>query len=1253
MKRITVDLTKASTETLDLTSALNPRVGDGQLSVPLHIIYGTDDSGNDDPVDMRDKDIEFLSQDTNKNDIYVSGTVTTNSKGDDPYNGNVTFVFPEGTFKVAGTYDVDKTMFRIINQADKAVLSTVNVKLNVLEGGSSDYNFDPNKTSYNSRLEDMIKLAQSQMKDKINNADKEAQTALTDAKQKAADIIKNASDQAQSLLDGIKQTSDEAKGNVAGDTAATAKQAKQLANDNAGKVHDLQDEVGDARGRFMTLSDRENKQDFNIDRKEDKVNANANYAAINLRDDQQDAVIADKAGRFELENKLSQIDLQPEVLENEAALKAKYPNGKVGLIVTADTWHKYVWTNNSWQDCGELTYNAFDIAREASQNVMYGQDITKWTHTTEGTITQTTGYFAEFENQNIMHASSNDASQYVRIVSPVVPIDYNVISIQFPEMAKNLSNLQGAYIEVQQFAPGDDPDNDTTGWGKNDNRFIFSDNDMTLAKFNNIRLNSSTTRIRVQYVLHDTTGDIYVGTPVVNYGDVCIPYSPLSGEKAAEKAENYREKQSLDLLYGSGLSSMSPLHGLNNATVTTVHRDQFPGIDLIDFVNSSDGWNVYQTMPIEVEAGSTISVQIPGRVVSGDALVSVKQFKDYWGIEEVTENFFKQSNRLSLNKFQNVKLDPSTNYAVIAVSLNGKGEQIFGMPKVNYGDRCIPYNAFDKGSDNLLEYSGFSYDDSMGIFTLNAEDAQVVAFDTINHHNKFPNLDFWRVPLSDTQISFQVPYQSSGSLWAQFRYSTNMDDNWQTTLTYGLSASKDRRIAKFEGIDLPEGTKSVAVRIWPADNAQGKIWLPKINYGSSCMPYEKYSQSEVAPVTTDSQAQSIARLYIAGGSQGYNKLVPFKYISNSENVSGYINYDVQGNSSRNYEKKNFKIKLFKDADSKEKLKVKILQSWKKNNKYNLKANWIDATQARNIVNARLFKDAVAITPLTKPDQVAILDTPDLGQMNGIPVELYFNNEFYGLYTFNTKKDDVTFAMDAKNDQHEVVSVCVSHDAFSDASATVDGTHYATEIHDTASDGINTGFTKLMGFINSSTDEDFKAHIGDYIDVKSVINELLFGTFSSELDFYAKSILLATWNGGSYWYMIPYDLDSTWGLDWNGSKIKPLDDPFFNLSLALKGDSKANAIGKFENGNKLLSRIYQLFKPEIKAQGQKLRASVWSTQAIIDKFRKFIDSVPVDSYKKEQAKWTTLPSVDITSFNQIQSYVIKRGQDFDSFLSQLA
>ncbi len=436
MKRITVDLTKASTETLDLTDKLNPRVGDGQLSVPLHIIYGTDDSGNDDPVDMRDKDIEFLSQDTNKNDIYVSGTVTTNSKGDDPYNGNVTFVFPEGTFKVAGTYDVDKTMFRIINKADKIVLSTVNVKLNVLEGGNSDYNFDTNKTSYNSRLEDMLKLAQSQMKDKIANADKEAQAALTDAKQTAADIIKDANDQAQSLLDDIKQTNDEAKGNVAGDTAATAKQAKQQANDNAGKVHDLQGEVGDARGRFMTLSDRENKQDFNIDRKEDKANANANYAAQNLRNDAQDKEIAKKANQSFITDYLSRMYLHPEGFENETALKAKYPTGKEGIFVTTDTGHKWLYIDGSWKDCG--IYQSAGIGDKYITNRMIADN------TIQDNVINTV-HLSSIQDSyvNIGEATSWDSGSNDQSV--VIGKDHNVVWIK----KSNETNDEGILFPVR------------------------------------------------------------------------------------------------------------------------------------------------------------------------------------------------------------------------------------------------------------------------------------------------------------------------------------------------------------------------------------------------------------------------------------------------------------------------------------------------------------------------------------------------------------------------------------------------------------------------------------------------------------------------------------------------------------------------------------------------------------------------------------------------------------------------------------
>lgn len=202
--RVTIDLMKKSTQIIDLSNVINPRVGDDDLLLPLHVCY------DGSLVDMRDKDVEFLSQDTNNEDIYIAGTCNTNTPGDNLYMGNLTFRFPTGTFKVDGTYDQDKTMFRIVDKATQKAISSVNVKITVMKN-AIEFNFDPDKSSYNSRLETML--------------------------------------------------------------------------------HDFND-------------------------------------------------------------KLSQMNLQPETFENETALLSKYPTGQPGIMVTADTGHKYIWIDNNWKDCG-------------------------------------------------------------------------------------------------------------------------------------------------------------------------------------------------------------------------------------------------------------------------------------------------------------------------------------------------------------------------------------------------------------------------------------------------------------------------------------------------------------------------------------------------------------------------------------------------------------------------------------------------------------------------------------------------------------------------------------------------------------------------------------------------------------------------------------------------------------------------------------------------------------------------------------
>ena len=723
-----------------------------------------------------------------------------------------------------------------------------------------------------------------------------------------------------------------------------------------------------------------------------------------------------------------------------------------------------------------------------------------------------------------------------------------------------------------------------------------------------------------------------VGQPMLNYGVECMSYTPYELEQEIKQA---RLNLSQDLLCGVSLEKFT-----HSSTLTVTKTAN----NLLDLKSGQQQASFYSTL-VAVKSGSTLSLQVPSNVISGDTWIFVQEFQDSLGVQYCKQTGFQLGKGYRLSKFPSFVLDEKTNYILVSFIIYPNSEVVVGMPKLNYGEKAVPYNQQQivTKEDNDLLTSSFIYDSSQGIFT---NENDILSFDTVNHHAQYPDVDFTQVPLKHSVLSLQFPYQNSGPdpIYVQLRYAPI-----NVAQTYYLWPNDKLTLRKIENIQVPQGATAVALRIWPSDKTTGKIGMPKLNYGSACIHYDGWNSA-----LQSLQAQCvIPRLYINGMYNVWDKIVSFDYVKQSGVTSGYMSYSVQGNSSRNYSKINFKVKFYADPEGKQKLKLKLRPSWAADSKYNIKANWIDATQARNIVNARLVTQAASITPLENPDQTSDLyKAPHLGQMDGFPIEVYFNGDFYGLCSFNLKKDDKSFGMDEDNPKHEVISVEKSYDAFADPKATVDGKDYSVEIHDAASDTLKANFTKFVDFINKSSDEDFKAHLQDYIDVHSVINEMLFGAFSTEYDYYAKSILLATWNDGAYFYMVPYDLDSTWGLDWNGSEING-SDLWFRLTLALEGDKRAGAVGQYANGNKLLSRVFTLFKPEIKQQGLKLRSSVWSTANILDEFKRYIDSIPQDIYLKEQQRWSKLPSVKITDYAQIQRSVIERSNDIDNFLEKLS
>lgn len=595
----------------------------------------------------------------------------------------------------------------------------------------------------------------------------------------------------------------------------------------------------------------------------------------------------------------------------------------------------------------------------------------------------------------------------------------------------------------------------------------------------------------------------------------------------------------------------------------------------------------------------------------------------------------------------NADVPNQAKYANVYIMICGEGYVDIAQPKVISVSQI--QNSFVNGLINDGVVWGFGKD--LGGSVPYRIESNLISFDGFhsdqtenNWNNTWLGLDQFHIQENSRFISLDLKIainflQENKDNYVRLEFYTKDQDSKTITSSFKyINFSEDCKNPYHEywdGIWLPDEAETFQISI--ALHNKGTVDIYGLDY--------KFDDTY--------QKNSLPQLFVGNLEELNDKWqnAQFKFIDKTRVLDGYMQLCIQGDSSRSYPKKNFKTKFFKDNEYKKKLKWKPKSDWQANNKFNFKANWIDATHARNLVNAGMIEKATAITPMEKPDVTSdLLNSQGLGQMEGIPVEVYLADGYYGLFTLNTKKDDKTFGMNSDKQEHEAISVEMADSVFRDPNATIDEVHYLTEIHDKPSANLKSNFEKFVQFINNSSAEDFTNHLSDYIDVKSCINTMLYGILSKEYDYYSKSYLLCTWNDGSYFYMVPYDLDSTWGLFWNGSKIvADGNDPLFDFEGLLEDPNRDSYISN-HGQNRLFERIYEHMKPQIKKQYDLLRQTVWKNADIVQAFKQFINAIPEAAYEKEQARWPEIPSKDLTDFEQIQQFVIERANKMDNFMT---
>ena len=349
-----------------------------------------------------------------------------------------------------------------------------------------------------------------------------------------------------------------------------------------------------------------------------------------------------------------------------------------------------------------------------------------------------------------------------------------------------------------------------------------------------------------------------------------------------------------------------------------------------------------------------------------------------------------------------------------------------------------------------------------------------------------------------------------------------------------------------------------------------------------------------------------------------------EYQSNSANIEsfrGVAKIKVQGASSTQFAKKNFTIKLYQDESFAKGTKLKVDLGWGKENQYCLKANYMDFSYARNIVSANIFTQLVRSRKNPNPN---LLSAPNCGVIDGYPVLVYLNGEFYGFYTMNIPKDEWMFAMDGDETSREALLMAEGWTAYTALRQKIgvevfenygwELEYSSTGDHDVS--WIKDSFNALIELLNCGDKSKIRAELHNHLDIEAAIDNMLFTFFIDGVDLISKNILWATYDG-KVWIPSMYDMDMTYGISWDGSPLPEKD----HIRPYMKGDGSIS----LWNEPSLYNALLKYYPAEVKARWWELRKEILTLENVKAHFDAFYAKAPKKAYDADREKWLDLDS----------------------------
>lgn len=381
--------------------------------------------------------------------------------------------------------------------------------------------------------------------------------------------------------------------------------------------------------------------------------------------------------------------------------------------------------------------------------------------------------------------------------------------------------------------------------------------------------------------------------------------------------------------------------------------------------------------------------------------------------------------------------------------------------------------------------------------------------------------------------------------------------------------------------------------------------------------------------------------------------VMLKLTAGGTTIETYGEIKVQGTSTARWPKKNWTLKFYKDQTRTEKLKIKIGDSIA-SDMWIAKADWIDPTMLRNPLSYNLWESMVLSRkslPIYEVDN-AWIGNDDFKNgtstaAQGFP-EIYtarvkVNEEHYGISNLILGHDPDNFNIDKDNPKH----IYMEFDARFGYTKVKTWEKFKSEGLGEWIEGYypeTEDFTKeqkkaidnLGKLVNGSL-SNFKKNFNKYLDKTNMIDMLLFIEATGDWDGVAQDLEMVTYDLKK-WYMLPWDKDTTFGMNWDESGLQKNSEKTLIINYKKEDPSQ-----------KPWYKTYHSFKSDVEKRYAELRRNgVFTVKNLYNLISDVNKKIPQEIWNAEFERWEEdeRPSLDETSSAQILSWFEKRLKTLD-------